>query len=133
MANLARIDEVDSKIEANITFITSTTTNSDSEEAAEPVIVKSCSEGTKALPQQTRFAIAETLSRCLPVSNTPFGRVLTTIIIITIIVLFELVLTSDYSTLKALTLSIISTLARNDTATEATAAAAAAATSGGEQ
>jgi len=113
MANLTRIDEVDSKIEANITF--TTTTISDSEEVTEPAIAKSYSQDTKALPQQTRFAIAETLSRCLPASNSVFGRVLTTIVIITIIVLFELVLTSDYNTLKDLTLSIINTLAKNDT------------------
>ena len=114
MGKLTNLDEVDSKFEANITF---TTTTSDFEEVTEPVIKKSNSEETKALPQQTRFALAETLSRCLPVSNSTFGRVLTTIIIITIIVLFELVLTSDYNTLKDLTTSIINTLTNNETTT----------------
>jgi len=116
MAYLTNVDEVDSKIEANITF--TATTTSDLEEVTEPVVAKSYSQDTKALPPQTRFELVETLSHCLPTRNSAFGRVLTTIIIITIIVLFELVLTSDYSALKDLTLSIISTLTKNDTATK---------------
>lgn len=114
MAKLTNLDEVDSTFEANITF---TTTTSDFEEVTEPAIKKTNSEETKALPQQTRFALVETLSRCLPVSNSTFGRVLTTIIIITIIVLFELVLASDYNTLKDLATSIINTLTNNETTT----------------
>jgi len=115
MANLTKLDEVDSKFEAKITF--SSIATSDSEEVTEPVIKKSNSQETKALPQQTRFALVETLlSRCLPESKSAFARVLATIIIITIIVLFELVLTSDYNTLKDLTSSIINTLTRNETA-----------------
>jgi hypothetical protein len=113
------LDEVDSKFEAKITFTSIAT--SDSEEVAEPIIKKVNTQETEALPQQTRFALVETLlSRCLPASNSAFGRVLATIIIITIIVLFELVLTSDYNTLKDLASSIINTLTKNETATTTT-------------
>jgi hypothetical protein len=119
MDSRAKQDVTDSKIQTKVTFI-ATTSSITSEEQEEGVVDEEeigavQALNTEALHPQQRFALAETLSRCLPARNSAIGRTITTVVIIVIIILLEVIVASDYKTLKVLSQSIIDTLTSNET------------------
>lgn len=107
------MDETDSNIRTKITV----TTDTSEVEKEEEIIEETRTLNVESIPPTQRVALAETLLRCLPQRDNVIWRILTTVFVVALIVLFEVIITSDYNTLKAITQSIISTLTSNETAT----------------
>lgn len=114
---LDKLDETDSTIQTKVTFTAVTSSTTDTVESAdeEPIQVRRALN-TEALQSQQRVALTETLSRCLPSQNSTVSRLIAASVIIAIIVTLEVILASDYKTLKVLSQALINTLTSNESA-----------------
>lgn len=113
------MDETDSNIQMKIIVTSNTSEVENEKEEVEEIVEETRTLNVESIPPTQRVALAQSLLRCLPQRDNVVWRILTTVFVVGLIVLFEVIITSDYNTLKAITQSIISTITSNETTSAA--------------